>query len=293
MNSWLTNYQKERDLSPGHTFDIPSIASSIDSFSESMEPGDAHNTTVTPSEHENPTMTILIDIQRNCKELNRKFDKLEKSVDDLKKENKKLQEQNRKLTETVNSIATNVSELELTSKQSSYKLDQLEGQSRRQNLNFFNIEESRNETWEESEAKVRDYIKSELKLDESAISIERAHRLPGKNYPRPVFIKFSFFKDKERVIKRYREQRKSDRENKTSDAPSNEASTTDTGSRKRVRVSEDFPERVRKARSFLIPFLKESLEAGKNAYLCFDKLIVNGNSYVYDENKNRPVPSFK
>ncbi|KAH3700602.1 hypothetical protein DPMN_075580 [Dreissena polymorpha] len=69
MNSWLTNYQKERDLSPGHTFDIPSIASSIDSFSESMEPGDAHNTTVTPSEHENPTMTILIDIQKNEKNL--------------------------------------------------------------------------------------------------------------------------------------------------------------------------------------------------------------------------------
>ncbi|KAH3868084.1 hypothetical protein DPMN_031221 [Dreissena polymorpha] len=98
--------------------------------------------------------------------------------------------------------------------------------------------------------------------------------------------------DKERVIKRYREQRKSDRENESSDAHSNEASTTDTVSKKRVRVSEDFPERVRKARSSLIPFLKESLEAGKNAYLRFDKLIVNGKSYVYDENKNRQVPSF-
>ncbi|KAH3791009.1 hypothetical protein DPMN_169218 [Dreissena polymorpha] len=81
-----------------------------------------------------------------------------------------------------------------------------------------------------------------------------------------------------RVIKRYREQRKSDRENETSDAPSNEAPSTDTGSRKRVRVSEDFPERVWKARYSLILFLKESLEAGKNAYLRFDKLIVNGNN---------------
>ncbi|KAH3868102.1 hypothetical protein DPMN_031241 [Dreissena polymorpha] len=117
-------------------------------------------------------------------------------------------------------------------------------------------------------------------------------RLPGKKYQRPVNDKFSFFKDKERVIKRYREQRKSDRENESSDAHSNEASTTDTVSKKRVRVSEDFPERVRKARSSLIPFLQESLEAGKNAYPRFDKLIVYGRSYVYDENKNRPVPSF-
>ncbi|KAH3736269.1 hypothetical protein DPMN_042832 [Dreissena polymorpha] len=114
---------------------------------------------------------------------------------------------------------------------------------------------------------------------------ERAHRLPGKNYPRPLIVKFSLFKDKERIIKRYREQRKSDREYETSDATSNEASATDTGSGKRVRVSEDFTERVRKARSSLIPYLKESLAAGKNAYLRLDKLIVNGNSYVYDENK--------
>ena len=93
MNSWLTNSQNERDLSPGHTFDNPSdnqsIASRIGSISDSMEPGDAHNTTVTPSEHENPTMTILIDIQTNCKILNRKFDMLEKSVDDLKKKKQK------------------------------------------------------------------------------------------------------------------------------------------------------------------------------------------------------------
>ncbi|KAH3868103.1 hypothetical protein DPMN_031242 [Dreissena polymorpha] len=99
MNYWLTNSQNERDPSSGHVFDNPSdnpsIASSIDSISDSMEPSDAHNTTVTPYEHENPTMTILIDKQKNCKELNRKFDKLEKYVDDSKKENKKLQ--NRKL----------------------------------------------------------------------------------------------------------------------------------------------------------------------------------------------------
>ncbi|KAH3733607.1 hypothetical protein DPMN_040038 [Dreissena polymorpha] len=88
-------------------------------------------------------------------------------------------------------------------------------------------------------------------------------------------------------------QRKSDREHETSDATSNEASATDTGSGKRVCVSEDFTEQVRKARSSLIPSLKESLAAGKNAYLRLDKLIVNGNSYVYDENKKRPVPSFK
>ena len=173
------------------------------------------------------------------------------------------------------------------------ELDQLEGQSRRQNLNFFNIEESTNETWEEFEEKVRNYIKSELDLDETAISIERAHRLPGKNKPRPLIVKFSFFKDKDRVIKRYRDLRKSDRDTPSSANVTNGASAAESGIGDRVRVSEDFPGRVRKARSALIPFLKQSIDAGKNAYLRFDKLVVNGNSYVYDETRQRPIPSLK
>ena len=98
LNAWLTNTRSpsnvnsqnaralssERNVSPP-----PSVASSMDSYSDTLDPAVDHDTTIIPSQHERLSMTILIDIQKDCKNLNRKFDKLDKSVNDLKKENKK------------------------------------------------------------------------------------------------------------------------------------------------------------------------------------------------------------
>jgi hypothetical protein len=52
---------------------------------------------------------------------------------------------------------------------------------------------------------VRDYIRDELSMNESDIRIERAHRLYSNNKPRPLIVKFSFYKDKENVLKKNRE----------------------------------------------------------------------------------------
>ena len=59
----------------------------------------------------------------------------------------------------------------------SKKLDQLENQSRRENLVFHGLKDKSNETWEESESNVRKYIFEDLGLDETRISVERAHRI--------------------------------------------------------------------------------------------------------------------
>ena len=40
------------------------------------------------------------------------------------------------------------------------------------------------------------------------VLIESGHRIQAKEHPRPVIVTFSFFKDKEKVLKRYREKRK-------------------------------------------------------------------------------------
>ena len=63
--------------------------------------------------------------------------------------------------------------------------------------------------------------------------------------------------------------------------PGNEH-TDDTDQAAEIRVSEDFPERVRKVRASLVKFLNQALKAGKDAYLRYDKLIVNGYAYEYD-----------
>ena len=110
--------------------------------------------------------------------------------------------------------------------------------------------------------------------------------------PRPIIVKFSFYNYRDRVLKRYREVSKSAREARTNDGANTGASANPINEDK-VRVGEDFPERVRKVRASLIPFLQQSLDSGKNAYLRFDKLIVNGYAYTYDESKQRPAPVFR
>ena len=60
--------------------------------------------------------------------------------------------------------------------------------------------------------------------------------------------------------------------------------------RRNIRVNEDFPERVIKVRTKLYPFLKSSFEKDYDAYLKYDRLIIDGQEYEYDYTRERPVP---
>ena len=172
------------------------------------------------------------------------------------------------------------------------KTERLEAQSRRDNLRFHGFEDKRDETWEESELKVRDYIRDDLGVDESSIQIERAHRLRSKNSPRPVILKFSHYKDRDKVLKAYREKRKAQNNDNLQGAMADPSEGNDErpDERRVIRVSEDFPEHVTKARTNLYPFLKSSLEQNYDAFLKYDRLIVDGQEYEYDYNRRRPVP---
>ena len=71
------------------------------------------------------------------------------------------------------------------------KKEQLEAQSRRENLKFYGFTDDKDETWEQSEDKVRTYLSNELHIDEQRMQIERAHRLSSKTSPRLIIVKFS------------------------------------------------------------------------------------------------------
>ena len=60
---------------------------------------------------------------------------------------------------------------------------------------------------------------------------------------------------------------------------------------RQVRISEDFPTRVTKARANLYPFMKSCHEKQKDAYLKYDKLVVEGQSYIFNEELGRPMLS--
>ena len=93
------------------------------------------------------------------------------------------------------------------------KLADLEDRSRRNNLRFDGFQEETNETWEESESIITDFVKEKLGIEED-ILIERAHctgkiqRNNGtRNRKRTIVVKFLNFKDKSRILHTYREKK--------------------------------------------------------------------------------------
>ncbi|XP_035663791.1 protein unc-13 homolog C-like [Branchiostoma floridae] len=135
------------------------------------------------------------------------------------------------------------------------KVDYLENQSRRNNILIDGVADTKDETWDQCEQKVRDLLKEKLKLDPKQIEIERAHRngrFQDGGRPRPIVAKLLRFKDKDTIIKR---------------AKYLKGST--------IYMNEDFSEKVRQKRKELIPEMKAARERGNIAYLKFDKLIVH------------------
>ena len=224
---------------------------------------------------DNIPMNVLLDIQTNVKKLDRKLDKMEHSLKNMREENRQLKEQNQLLTDKICTLQTKIEDL-------TDKCNNLESQSRRQNLRFFNINEDTKETWDQTEGKVRSYIADDLEIDSRDIQIERAHRLPGRNSPRPILVKFSFYKDKDRILQKYKEKSRAHRQ---------QASSADTS--KTVYLSEDFPEYIRKIRKQLHPFLQEAIDSGSHAYLRYDKLIIDRKTFVYNPQTQRPEPLYK
>ena len=107
---------------------------------------------------------------------------------------------------------------------------------------------------------------------------------------------FFFLKDRDKVLNAYHKKRKQDNERRAG-ALNGEGATEQNEDRVdpgvQIRVCEDFPQRVIKARSNLYPFLRSSIDIGREAYLKYDRLYVDRQAYVYDYDLQRPVPVLK
>ena len=141
----------------------------------------------------------------------------------------------------------------------------------------YGFEDKSDESWEESETRVRNYIDEHLNIDEASIQIERALRIRCKNSPRPIIAKFSHYKDRENVLKCI-----------AKNAKTSWLRLQITLQRKmygRIYVCEYFLERVIRVRSKLCASLKSSIEEGRTSYLKYDRLMFDGQeytSYMYD-----------
>ena len=114
----------------------------MDLASETSETDDNHT--------EMGTTELLLEIRRDVKKMNKKFDHLERSVHTLKHDSKLLMEQNVRLSKQVTDLQATVSQLESRTRDTELKNERLEAQSRRDNLRFHGFEDRIGEDWDES-----------------------------------------------------------------------------------------------------------------------------------------------
>ena len=235
---------------------------------------------------------IMLSVQTSVQNMEGKFSDLEKSMKEVKESNERPIESNNEVKEDVKDPTKRVESLKTELQASEDKRECLEAQSRRENLRLYGIPEDKDETWEETENKVIQYIDSSLEMNSANLSMERAHRIKSTDRPRPIIAKFSFYKEKEKVLKTYREKRKQSnaREKQcegatggSDDDRHGENDEFEENFRKDITACEDYPSRVMKARNNLRKFLKDALKDNKRAFLIYDKLIIEGDAYIYDQ----------
>ena len=108
------------------------------------------------------------EVRSDLSTINSKVDDISNTVNMLKSENESLKKENQEMKKQMHSLCS--------------KIDSLEGHSRRNNLRFLGISGTSGEKWEDTEQKVRHFIKDTLGLpDFEHVEIERTHRVGNTN----------------------------------------------------------------------------------------------------------------
>ena len=147
------------------------------------------------------------------------------------------------------------------------KLADVEDRSRRNNLRFHGFQEETNETWEEGESILTNFVKEKLGIEED-ILIERVHRT-GKiqrndgtrNRKRTIVVKFIDFKDKSGIRHTYSEKKLW---------------------KEKIFINKDFSEETASIRKGFLQKTKDLPSQNKVAKVVHDKLIVYEKQRVND-----------
>nr|XP_047141376.1 uncharacterized protein LOC124816291 [Hydra vulgaris] len=131
----------------------------------------------------------LSEVQKAVEFISKSYDKIIIELTELKKTKSKKSPDESNIENGTNNIKEKIAELE--------------DRSRRNNLRFIGIKDKANETWEESEQKIKDFLNTKLNIQEK-ILIDRVHRVGkenGKN--RSIIVRFQNYKDKALVLNKY------------------------------------------------------------------------------------------
>lgn len=198
-------------------------------------------------------------VDSKCDEVKDEMQQLRQEYSELKDEVKDLREEVSQLKERNDFLERTNVDLHEACNSLSRKTDDLENRSKRNNLIFFGLGRSDNETNEDCENILQDLFTDTLELAED-VELDRAHRL-NSDKNSPIIARCVKYKQKQMVLKARGKLKGSD-----------------------VFVSEDFSKRVRDVRKRLTPHLKTCKREGKQATIVYDYLLVDGRRYVVNEN---------
>lgn len=192
--------------------------------------------------------------------LHKEFQAIRQSLEFSQQQVETLTAENAGLRESVKSLTEGMTRLSEENKKIKERVIDLQARSMRDNLVFSGIPE---QTGEDAELTVKNFIQTHLKLPEETvrnISFHRVHRLggkrPGDNRPRPIGAKFVSFKQKEQVKSQGRQLK-----------------GTNFG------VNDQFPKEILDRRRVLFPIREKSIAEGSRAVIAVDKLFINGQLY--------------
>ena len=143
-----------------------------------INPGPAHTRQTTLDEVKNPATpeqvtlgaraneasmeNILLQIQTMNVNLNKKMDDISGDVKSMKGTIDTLSSNMDTLNDRMMKIEEENEQLKITNIQLNKQIDQIDGQSRRNNLIVYGVEESERENWDQSEQKVKEHIKVDI-----------------------------------------------------------------------------------------------------------------------------------
>lgn len=196
---------------------------------------------------------------------NKRFDDLSRVVQEVKRSLEYSQSEVEELKATLKSVTTgaikhlqsNTEALQIDNKYWLAKVEYLENQSRRNNIVIDGIPESPDESWSDSEKKLREILSGKMKIDQKHIEIERAHRIgrpladgDGKR-PRSMIVKLFRHKDKLEILSKASKLKGTN-----------------------IYINEDYSDAVRQKRKELLPEMRAARARGEWAYLKYDRLVV-------------------
>lgn len=158
--------------------------------------------------------------------------------------------------------------------------------SRRDNLIFGGIPQSVGP--KQLETKVRSIMTEMGVANTESIRFERVHRLNVKENPKPVIVRFNWFKDRQRVWKCHRnltDVRDAGSPTQSPRSGSKDRSLNATGPvSPKMYVAEDFAPETKQKRKKLHPILKAAINSDsvEEAYLVRDRLIIDGKVFTVD-----------